>query len=310
MTSGRTTSSALQAVALMGATATGKSALALPLAATAGACIICCDSMQVYHGLDIGTAKPGPAEQARVPHALIDCCKLPDAFSAARWATCAARIIRSENAAGRVPLIVGGTGLYLKALTEGLADIPPEKPEVRAVLLQRLHGEGAAALHAELERVDAPTAARLAHADTQRILRALSVYHSSGRPLSAWHRESPEMPQTEIPVFVLRMEREELRLRIARRFEAMLDAGWLDEVRWLEGLELDVTHPAMRAVGYRQLLAHVRGECGLEDATNAGITATRRYAKRQETWFANQTPQAVHADSNTLAPLLAEALKR
>jgi tRNA dimethylallyltransferase len=300
----------LKAVALMGATGTGKSALALALAESAGTPIVCCDSMQVYRGLDIGTAKPSPTEQSRVPHTLIDCCTLPDAFSAARWATLAGEVIRGENEAGRVPLIAGGTGLYLKALTEGLAEIPPEKPEVRQALLQRLHDEGIASLHAELARVDAPTAARLAHADMQRILRALAVYHSSGRSLSAWHGESAMPPQTEIPVFVLQVEREALRLRIARRFEAMLAAGWLDEVRWLDGLGLPATHPAMRAVGYRQLLAHVRGECGLEDATNAGITATRRYAKRQQTWFAHQTPDAVHADADTLAPLLAEALKR
>ncbi len=299
----------LKAVALMGATASGKSALAMPSAMAAKASIICCDSMQVYCGLDIGTAKPDAEEQARVPHALIDCCTLPDAFSAARWAVLAAEFIRAENAAGRVPLIVGGTGLYLRALTDGLADIPPVHPEVRERLVRRLHDEGIEALHAELARMDAPTAARLARTDTQRILRALAVYHSSGRPLSVWHRESPEMPQTEIPVFVLRMEREELRLRIARRFESMLEAGWLDEVRWLAGLNLPVTHPVVRAVGYRQLLDHVRGECSLEDAMNAGITATRRYAKRQETWFAHQTPDAVHADAAKLAPLLAEALQ-
>lgn len=303
------TDTPLKAVALMGATASGKSALALPLAESAGRTIVCCDSMQVYRGLDIGTAKPSQDEQARVPHALIDCCTLPDAFSAARWATLAAEFIRGENEAGRVPLIVGGTGLYLKALAEGLADIPAEEPGVREALLRHLQSEGIQAMHAELARVDPATAARLELNDTQRILRALAVYHSSGWPLSDWHQESPDLLQTDIPVFVLQVEREELRLRIARRFESMLASGWLDEVRRLDKLNLPETHPAMRAVGYRQLLAHVHGECELEDAMNAGITATRRYAKRQETWFAHQTPHAVHADATGLAPLLTEALK-
>jgi len=293
----------------MGATASGKSRLAMALAEAVDSTIVCCDSMQVYERLDIGTAKPTPAEQARVPHVLLDCCTLPDAFSAARWARQAAAVIRSENEAGRMPLIVGGTGLYLRALMEGLADIPPEVPEVRAGLLQRLEAEGLQALHAELAGVDAATASRLPPTDTQRILRALSVFRSSGRSLSDWLSVSPPPQQTDIPVFVLQVEREALRQRIARRFREMLDAGWLDEVRWLAGLNLPDTHPAVRAVGYRQLLAHVRGEGDQEQAVQAGITATRHYAKRQQTWFAHQVPQAVHGDAATLRLLISKALQ-
>jgi len=293
----------------MGATGTGKSSLAMPLAEAAGASIVCCDSMQVYRQLDIGTAKATPADQARVPHALLDCCQLPDAFSAARWATQAEQVIRRENKAERVPLIVGGTGLYLRALIEGLADIPPEQPGVREQLLGRLEAEGVQALHAELTAVDAVTAARLPTTDTQRIVRALAVFHSSGRSLSDWVSESNSPPQSHIPVFVLDVSREVLRERIAARFHRMLERGWLDEVRWLDGLQLTDTHPAVRAVGYRQLLPHVRGECGLETAVQDGITATRRYAKRQQTWFAHQAPQAVHGDAGTLPHLIAEALR-
>ncbi|MDQ6971861.1 MAG: tRNA (adenosine(37)-N6)-dimethylallyltransferase MiaA [Mariprofundaceae bacterium] len=304
---------ALRAVALMGATASGKSALAMSLAQMTGTIIICCDSMQVYQGLDIGTAKASVEDQARVPHAMLDCCTLHDAFSAARWAALVAEIIRRENDAGRLPLIVGGTGLYLRALIQGLADIPEEGSGIRNGLMLRLQTEGIESLHAELSGVDAATAARLAVNDTQRIIRALSVYHSSGRALSAWIAEGNQAPACDIPVFVLDVPRALLREQIAGRFAAMLDAGWLDELRWLGGFELPDTHPALRAVGYRQLLVHARGECDLQQAVRDGVTATRRYAKRQQTWFAHQTPQAVHGDSATLgtmiAPLLVKAVQ-
>lgn len=305
---------ALKAVALMGATGSGKSALALPVAEAAGSCIVCCDSMQVYKGLDIGTAKATRDEQARVPHFMLDCCELfdcqerPDAFSAARWASGAAQVIAQENKAGRVPLIVGGTGLYLRALTEGLADIPAVLPEVRDALEARLHAEGVQAMHAELCRVDAPTASRLPATDTQRIMRALSVYHSSGKALSAWISEASVAPASEIPVFVLDVPREVLRSRIADRFEAMLAAGWLDEVRWLACQRLPETHPAVRAVGYRQLLRHVRGTCALDEAVAAGIAATRHYAKRQQTWFAHQLQDAIHGSADAVKPQLLAAL--
>jgi len=265
--------------------------------------------MQVYQQLNIGTAKANKDEQARVPHALLDCCALPDAFSVAKWAELAEVFIRSENAAGRVPLIVGGTGLYLRALSEGLADIPPEMPGVRDGLLKRLEAEGIQALHAELAKVDAATAARLPDTDAQRILRALAVFLSSGRSLSDWVSEPMVVPVCDISVLVLDVQRDVLREGIAQRFKNMLDAGWLDEVHWLAGLNLPDTHPAVRAVGYRQLLAHVEGEIELDQAVQDGITATRRYAKRQQTWFAHQTPQATHGDADTLAPLIAEALR-
>lgn len=301
-------STPLYAVALMGATGTGKSALAMKLALATGSSIISCDSMQLYRGLDIGTAKPTQAEREQVPHYMVDCCDLPDIYSAARWAGEAREIIAGENRRQRLPLIVGGTGLYLKALTEGFAEIPAEKPEVRRKYEQLQQQSGTAALYQILQQQDAETAARLAEADTQRIMRALCVLESSGRPLSAWQQEGASVSDIRCPVFVLDVERELLRRRLADRFQAMLQAGWLEEVRWLASLKLADTHPAMRACGYRQLLEHLHGKASLDQAVINGITATRRYAKRQVTWFAHQTADAVHGSSETLEKSMLERL--
>jgi len=298
----------LQAVALMGATGVGKSALALALAERLGTSIVSCDSMQVYRGLDIGTAKPDAVERGRVPHYMIDCADIDETFSAARWAEGAAEAIRCENAAGRRPVITGGTGLYLRALLEGFAEIPPEREAVRERLTAQAASEGTAALHARLHEVDSATAGRLASNDTQRILRALSVYESSGVPLSEWQRRGRATGyRIDCPVFVLELPREVLRKRLAQRFHAMIDAGWLDEVRWLMAQGMDDSHPAMRAVGYRQLIRHLRGECSLKAAVETGITATRRYAKRQGTWFRHQAAGATFGDAATIDSTMTEA---
>ncbi len=297
----------MRAVALMGATGVGKSALALALAEHGGHAIISCDSMQVYRGLDIGTAKASREERERVVHYLVDCADIHEVYSAARWAGEAKEAIRAENAAGRVPIVCGGTGLYLKALLAGLADIPPEDPDVRRELAAELEAEGIRAMHAQLAQVDAGTASRLHATDTQRILRALAVFRSTGRPLSAWHAVASEHASVDCPVFVLELPRETLRRRLADRFQAMIDAGWLDEVRWLAAQGLADTHPAMRAVGYRQLLPVVRGETSLEEGIRAGITATRRYAKRQDTWFRGQV-QGIQGDAAQLKSRLQEAI--
>lgn len=291
-------------MALMGATGTGKSELAMRVAKTVGTSMICCDSMQLYRGLDIGTAKPTDAEREAVPHFMVDCCDLPDVYSAARWAKEARGFIETENSQGKKPIIVGGTGLYLKALMQGFADIPAEKPEVRQRfdILQR--EAGTAALYELLQHKDPNMALRLKAGDTQRIMRALCVCESTGKTLSAWQQEEKAATPIDCPVFVLDVERETLRTRLADRFHAMLQAGWMDEVRWLDGLKLADTHPAMRAVGYRQLLDHLHGKLSLEQATADGITATRRYAKRQVTWFNNQTRDAVHGDSKKLEKLM------
>jgi len=314
--------SPLHAIALMGATGTGKSALAMHLAKELGASIISCDSMQVYRGLDIGTAKPGVAEQKAVPHLLIDCVTLPCVYSAAQWARDAASIIRQENEAGRTPLIVGGTGLYLRALLDGFSDIPPEDAGVRRRLEEELGSAGIQAMHQRLALCDSETAARLSPNDTQRIMRALAVCETTGRPLSEWQKRGQVLFRASVsrnsagsdkcakqdltplcvdcPVFVLECERDTLRIRLGERFHAMMEAGWLDEVRWLAGLNLPDAHPVMRAVGYRQLRKYVRGGCTLEEAINDGITATRRYAKRQATWFRHQAPDAIWGNVDEL----------
>jgi len=298
----------LQAVALMGATGTGKSALAMSVAKAIGTSIICCDSMQLYRKLDIGTAKPTIDDREQVEHLLVDCCDLPDLYSAARWATEARVHIRQQNELGRAPIIVGGTGLYLKALTQGFADIPEEDPKVRARLEAVQHSLGTETLYRMLQECDPEMALRLKENDTQRIMRALSVCESSGQALSVWQKQAADIPAIDCPVFVLDVPRDVLRQRLADRFDVMMAAGWLDEVRWLDALKLPDTHPAMRAVGYRQLLDHLHGDLSLDKALADGITATRRYAKRQVTWFNHQTKDAIHGDGCFLEILLMDAI--
>jgi len=300
----------LSAIALMGATGTGKSALAMRLCLEYGVSIICCDSMQVYKGLDIGSAKPTQQEREQVRHALVDCCRLPDVFSAARWARDAAAFIRQENACGVTPLIVGGSGFYLKALLEGFAEIPEEDAEVRRRIEQWQHEHGTRWLHQQLRQCDPTLAERLHPTDTQRIMRALSVFESTGTPLSVWQQRIPSRVPVHCPVLVLEMERSSLRQRLQQRFMVMMESGWLDEVRWLADQLLPDTHPAMRAVGYRQLLDYLDGACTLEQAVRDGITATRRYAKRQQTWFAHQARNAVFGSADELTPLLVKAWQR
>lgn len=283
--------------------------LAMDVAKATGCSIICCDSMQLYKGLDIGTAKPTPDERHEVPHFMVDCCALPDLYSAARWAREVQSIIKNENESGRRPLIVGGTGLYLRALIEGFAAIPEENPELREQY-ERIHKEqGTAALYDLLRHKDAAMAARLTVGDSQRIKRALCVLESTGKSLITWQAEAKaDHPDIECPVFVLEMPRDILREKLAGRFHAMIQAGWLDEVRWLRAKAVPETHPSMRAVGYRQLLDHLDGKLSLDKAINDGITATRRYAKRQVTWFAHQTPDAIRGDAGVLHPLLMETM--
>jgi len=299
-----------RAVALMGATGTGKSALALELAETLQTSIISCDSMQLYRGLDIGTAKASLQERQRASHFLIDCADVHDIWSAQRWADAALAVIEQENRQGRVPLIVGGTGMYLRALTEGFADIPAMKEGVREHFIHMQQELGTPYLHAILQDCDAVLASRLHATDTQRIIRGLCVYESSGVPLSEWQaRHAAQHTSVDCPVFVLDVPRPELRERLASRIHAMIQEGWLEEVQWLDAQDVDELHPALRAVGYRQLLAHVHGECSLERAVEQAITATRKYAKRQVTWFKHQTPDAVIGDASRLKQEITTRLK-
>ena len=299
-----------RAVALMGATGTGKTSLALDVAEVSGSVIISCDSMQLYRGLDVGTAKASHEERQRIPHYLIDCADVSDIWSAQRWADAALDIIKEENMQGRVPLIVGGTGMYLRALVEGFAKIPEEKEGVRDELVALQAEHGTLYLHDLLKQCDPILAERLHNTDTQRIMRGLCIYKSTHVPLSTWQAEQEaQKEKIDCPVFVLDVPRPELRERLATRIDMMMDAGWLDEVRWLKQQEIAELHPALRAVGYRQLLMYLDDECSLEEAVRDAITATRKYAKRQATWFRNQTPNAVRGDAETLKQAMTEQLK-
>jgi tRNA dimethylallyltransferase len=293
------------ALCLAGPTAAGKTAVALALARELPIEIVSVDSALVYRGMDIGTAKPSAAERAAVPHHLIDILDPAEAYSAARFVADATRLVAEIRGRGRLPLLVGGTMLYFKALREGLDTMPAADPALRAAIDREAASRGWPALHAELAAVDPATAARLAPADAQRIQRALEVWRLTGRPLSAWHR--PGSPaKHDAPSAGTRREaaswplvslepqsRAWLHQRIAERFDAMLAAGLVDEVRALRARgDLHAGLPSMRCVGYRQTWAAVeRGSTdGLRDA---GIAATRQLAKRQLTWLRSMPSRIV-----------------
>jgi tRNA dimethylallyltransferase len=272
-------------LAVVGPTCTGKSALALALARRLGGELVNADALQVYRGLDRGTAKPDAAARAAVPHHLLDLLDPREPFSAGEFARRARIAIADITTRGRVPIVVGGSGLYLRALWRGLAPVPPVPDQVRAELAHRLEVEGSAVLHDELRRRDPELAARLTPADRQRVVRGLEVLEATGRPLSSWQRETtPSGPLATI-VLGLTLPRTLLYDRIATRAYAMLSGGWLDEIRQLLRDGVPESAPAFQAIGYRQLLRHLRNSCTLEQAMDDTIRATRRYAKRQETWF-------------------------
>jgi len=273
----------------MGPTASGKSALALALAAHFDGEIVAVDSAQVYRGMDIGTAKPTAADRARAPHHLLDIIDPVQPYSAAAFAHDALVCVADIRARGRMPILCGGTMLYFKALTEGLSTLPRADAGVRAELDRRAAREGWPALHAELALVDPPTAARLAPTDAQRIQRALEVQRLSGQPISALQgrREAPTGTLgPTLPIALVPADRALLHEAIARRFQAMLDAGLVDEVRELrQRFALDPALPSMRCVGYRQAWQFLDGTLSMAQLRDAGIAATRQLAKRQLTWL-------------------------
>ncbi|MGB5104572.1 MAG: tRNA (adenosine(37)-N6)-dimethylallyltransferase MiaA [Steroidobacteraceae bacterium] len=275
----------VDAVLLMGPTCTGKTDLALRLAREFPVEIVSVDSAQVYRGMDIGTAKPTAVIRTAVPHHLIDVCDPAEAYSAGRFRRDALRLVGEIRARGRVPLLVGGTMLYFRALTQGIAPLPEANPAVRARIDRRAAELGWPALHAELATRDPEAAARIRPADGQRIQRALEVLELTGRPLSELQKLA-EPATLRFAAFALQpFERAELYRRIDARFLAMMDAGFLDEVRALRSRgNLHADLPSMRAVGYRQLWAHLEGETSLSVAVEAGQRATRNLAKRQLTW--------------------------
>jgi tRNA dimethylallyltransferase len=279
-----------KAVLIAGPTASGKSALALELAASARGVVINADSMQVYRDLRIITARPTRADEARVPHRLYGHVDAAVNFSAGAWVSDAARALEEAQGEGRLPVFIGGTGLYFKALTAGLSAVPPIPAEVREAVRTRLERNGVEALHAELARRDPRAAERLQVRDRTRIARALEVIEATGRSLLDWHREGqpPLLPKDSFRAVFLAPAREELYARIDARFDAMLGSGALKEVERLADRHLDPLLPAMKAHGVPALIRHLRGELSLEDAAGIGRADTRHYAKRQFTWFRHQ----------------------
>jgi tRNA dimethylallyltransferase len=287
---------AVQALCLAGPTASGKSALALALAERLPLEIVSVDSALVYRGMDIGTAKPTPAERSAVPHHLIDILDPAQSYSAATFVADTQRLLGEIRARGRLPLLVGGTMLYFKALRQGLDILPAADPALRAQIDAEAAERGWPALHAELAQVDPTTAARLAPADVQRVQRALEVWRLSGRALSAWQSgPSPEaVADAAWPLVSLEpASRAWLHERIEVRFDAMLAGGLLAEVRQLRARgDLHLGLPSMRCVGYRQAWQALDrdSEAGLRDA---GIAATRQLAKRQLTWLRSMVPRTI-----------------
>jgi tRNA dimethylallyltransferase len=281
------------AVLIAGPTASGKSAFALALAQKTGGTIINADSMQVYRDLKVITARPTPEEEAIVPHRLYGHVDAAVNFSAGAWVAEAAAVLPEVRAQRRLPIFVGGSGLYFKALTRGLSAVPPIPPDVREGVRARLERDGVEALHAELARRDPATAERLKSRDRTRIARALEVVEATGRSLSDWHRDGlpPLLPAGTFTALFLEPEREQLYARIDARFEAMLKAGALEEVARLAARNLDPLLPAMKAHGVPALIAHLKGEITLEEAGVIGRADTRHYAKRQFTWFRHQLPE-------------------
>ncbi|MDD1534929.1 MULTISPECIES: tRNA (adenosine(37)-N6)-dimethylallyltransferase MiaA [unclassified Bradyrhizobium] len=282
-----------EAVLIAGPTASGKSALALELALASGGIVVNADSMQVYRDLRIITARPTQDEEARVPHRLYGHVDAAVNFSAGAWVADAAKALDEARAQGRLPIFIGGTGLYFKALTAGLSVVPPIPAEVREDVRARLERTGAEALHAELARRDPLAAARLNLRDRTRIARALEVVEATGRSLLDWHREGqpPLLPKDSFRAVFLAPERDTLYARIDARFDAMLAAGALEEVERLAARRLDPLLPAMKAHGVPALIRHLRGELSLEQAAVIGRADTRHYAKRQFTWFRHQLPE-------------------
>ena len=280
-------------ILIAGPTASGKSALALALAEKLNGEVVNADSMQVYRDLRIMTARPTPGEEQRVPHRLYGHVGAAENYSVVRWCADAAAALAAAQAAGRPAIVIGGTGLYFSALTRGIAAVPPIPPEIREEVRSRLASEGAPALHAELAARDPAGAARLRPGDRSRVTRALEVVLATGRSLYDWHdvNKPATIDLACVAKVFLMPEREDLLKRIDARFDAMMAAGALDEVRALAARNLDPSLPAMKAHGVPWLIRHLKGDIALAEAVEGGKRDTRQYTKRQATWFRNQLPQ-------------------
>jgi tRNA dimethylallyltransferase len=291
-----------KAIFLRGPTASGKTGLAIELVQRFPLEIISVDSALVYRGMDIGTAKPTADELARAPHHLIDFQDPADPYSAARFRDDALRLMGEITQRGNVPLLVGGTMLYFRALESGLSDLPEADESLRARLLKEQEDHGLERLYGRLKRLDPESAERIKPGDPQRIMRALEVYELTGKPLSAHYRsqETYELPYQVLNLALIPSDRSRLHQRIEARFDQMLEQGLIDEVKALyERGDLNVSMPAIRAVGYRQAWAFLEGEYDLETMRYKGIVATRQLAKRQLTWLRSM-PDLLSFDSETL----------
>lgn len=280
----------VRAVLIAGPTASGKSALAIEIAQRTGGVVVNADSMQVYADLRILTARPSEAEEAIVPHRLYGHVDGAVNYSAMRYAADVAVLLDELRAQGRLPILVGGTGLYFKAVTEGFSAMPAVPEAVRAAFRVRAEGMGTAALHAELGARDPLMAERLRPSDRMRVMRALEVFEATGRSLASFQGEREPGPLGEEGLLRLFIhpDREVVRQQIDRRFEMMIEAGALDEVARLKGRGLDPLLPIMRAHGVPGLIAYLNGEITLDEAIRRGQADTRAYAKRQVTWFRHQ----------------------
>lgn len=279
--------STAKVICLYGPTAAGKTALAIALAEQLPAELISVDSALIYRGMDIGTAKPSAAELARAPHRLIDICDPSESYSAAQFAQHARQHIDEIIAAGRTPLLVGGTMLYFKALLEGLSTLPVADPAIRAELQQQLNEQGSAALHQQLARVDPVSAARIHPNDPQRISRALEVFRCSGQSLTALSQQRHgALPYPVLQLALAPQQRACLHQRIELRFRQMVSAGLQAEVEKLRARgDLHKDLPAIRSVGYRQMWEYLDGDYSYDEMINRGIFASRQLAKRQLTWL-------------------------
>jgi len=282
------------AILIAGPTASGKSALALALARDLGGVVINADSMQVYKDLAIITARPSAEEMGDIPHKLYGTVDGAAAWSAADWAAAAMTVTEDVWADAKVPILVGGTGMYFKFLLDGVAAIPDIPADIRAAVRTQVGEGGAPAAHKRLEALDPVTAARLEPNDSQRIARALEVVIATGRPLSDWHKDNKDGPLTaldragQVIKIVLDIPRDQLYARCDQRFDLMIEAGTLDEISALAKRKLDASLPVMKSLGVPELTTHLAGDITLEAAVDAAKMHTRRFAKRQITWFRNQ----------------------
>jgi tRNA dimethylallyltransferase len=280
-----------QTILLAGPTASGKSRLAQEIAARTGGIIVNADSMQVYRELRVITARPTADDEAAAPHRLYGHVSAATRYSVGEWLRDVAALMADGRKSGRTTIVVGGTGLYFKALTEGLAGVPPIPRDIGVAVREEAEAKGAAELHARLGKIDPQAAATIHPSDRARIVRALEVYEATGRSLSEWRRAAPAPPLVDAAAtvrIVLSPDPAILHERIAARAEAMFGEGALAETTALLALDLDPELPAMKAIGVRELGGHVRGDTSLDEAVAAVKTETRRYAKRQMTWFRGQ----------------------